>query len=68
MKYERLTNSKTAKSMRDNRNTSNPYYVRLAEIEDKIENGTLVELPFMRHLIQEKMRFAEPTITNLLDI
>ena len=45
MKYERLTNSKTAKSMRDNRNTSNPYYVRLAEIEDKIENETLVELP-----------------------
>lgn len=45
MKYQRITNRDTAKSMRDNGNTSNPFYIRLAELEDKIENGTLVELP-----------------------
>ena len=45
MKYERKTNSDTARAMKESGNTSNPYYIWLAEAEDKIEDGTLVELP-----------------------
>lgn len=41
---ERLTDSITAKSMRANKNTSNPYYIRLAEYEDLEEQGLLVRL------------------------
>lgn len=43
--YKRLTDSKTAKAMKENGNTTNPYYIYLAELEDKIEAGKLVELP-----------------------
>lgn len=44
--YERITNSMTANYMQENGNTSNPYYSRLAELEDKIENGTLYNFQF----------------------
>lgn len=43
--YKRLTDSKTAKAMKENGNTTNPYYIYLAELEDKLEAGKLVELP-----------------------
>lgn len=47
MKYERLTNSSLAKDLNDvkYKNLGDKFYIRLAELEDKIENGTLVELP-----------------------
>lgn len=47
MKYERLTNSSLAKSINDikYKTLGDKFYIRLAELEDKIENGTLVELP-----------------------
>ena len=47
MKYERITNSSLAKSLNDieYKNLGDKYYIRLAELEDKIENGTLMELP-----------------------
>lgn len=43
--YKRLTDSKTAKAMKENGNTTNPYYIYLAELEDLLEVGKLVELP-----------------------
>lgn len=47
MKYERLTNSSLAKSLNDvkYKTLGDELYIRLANLEDKIENGTLVELP-----------------------
>lgn len=55
MKYERLTDSETAIMLKNTKGLSwseddieTQRYIRLAELEDKIENGTLVELPFMR--------------------
>ena len=47
MKYERLTNSSLAKSLNDieYKNIGDKFYIRLAELEDKIEAGTLIELP-----------------------
>ena len=37
--YKRLTNSQTAKAMLKNGNSSNPFYIRLSELEDKLEEG-----------------------------
>lgn len=52
MKYERLTDSETAIMLKNTEGLSwdeddieAQRYIRLAELEDKIENGTLVELP-----------------------
>jgi len=47
MKYERWTNSSFAKSLNavKYKTLEDKFYIRLAELEDKIENGTLVELP-----------------------
>lgn len=52
MKYERLTDSETAIMLKNTKGLSwseddieTQRYIRLAELEDKIENGTLVELP-----------------------
>lgn len=52
MKYERLTDSETAIMLKNTEGLSwdeddieTQRYIRLAELEDKIEDGTLVELP-----------------------
>lgn len=52
MKYERLTDSETAIMLKNTKGLSwdeddieTQRYIRLAELEDKIEAGTLIELP-----------------------
>lgn len=52
MKYERLTDRKIAEMLRntegeswDSDNVEAQCYIRLAELEDKIEGGKLVEVP-----------------------
>lgn len=53
MKYERITNKETAETLKntieknwDNYRIETQCYIRLAELEDKIESGQLVELPY----------------------
>ena len=53
MKYERLTDRETAEMLKNTEGASwdsdlaeAQRYIRLAELEDKIENGLLCELPF----------------------
>lgn len=57
MEYKRMTDSDTAKVMIKNNNTSNPYYIKLAELEDRIENGTLIEFPYVnvKHKYNERL-------------
>lgn len=54
MEYKRLTDSETAKSMKKHGNLINPYYVRLAELEDKIEHGMLVDTE-ERFIIEDEL-------------
>ena len=53
MKYERITNKETAETLKntleknwDSYRIETQCYIRLAELEDKIESGQLVELPY----------------------
>ena len=48
MQYKRLTKSKNSKSSTIADNVLD-CVLRLQELEDKIENGTLIELPCPRH-------------------
>ena len=48
MEYKRLTKSKNSKSSTIADNVLD-CVLRLQELEDKIENGTLIELPCPRH-------------------
>ena len=71
MKYERLTDRKIAEMLRnteeeswDSDNVEAQCYIRLAELEDKIEVGTLVEVPKGAVVLTLKERAEEKHLAN----
>lgn len=75
MKYERLTDKETAYILKntegfswDSDNAEAQRYIRLAELEDKIENGTLIEAPCedwdRKYFIVQERYTGKPTIVD----
>ena len=71
MKYERLTDRKIAEMLRntegeswDSDNVEAQCYIRLAELEDKIEAGTLVEVPQGAVVLTPEERDEEMRLCN----
>ena len=71
MKYERLTDRKIAEMLRntegeswDSDNIEAQCYIRLAELEDKIEAGTFVEVPKGAVVLTPEERAEEMRLAN----
>ena len=71
MKYERLTDRKIAEMLRntegeswDSDNVEAQCYIRLAELEDKIESGELVEVPKGAVVLTPEERAEEMRLCN----
>lgn len=71
MKYERLTDRKIAEMLRntegeswDSDNVEAQCYIRLAELEDKIESGELVEVPKGAVVLTPEERTEEMRLCN----
>ena len=71
MKYERLTDRKIAEMLRntkgeswDSDNIEAQCYIRLAELEDKIESGELVEVPKGAVVLTPEERAEEMRLCN----
>lgn len=71
MKYERMTDRKIAEMLRntegeswDSDNIEAQCYIRLAELEDKIEAGTFVEVPKGAVVLTPEERAEEMRLCN----